>query len=122
MTNRLAHLPQPVKEALGYFEAFRRLGFPADDIYFALGPKGQAQTILRSQGLQFACDVGFLPKVYHTEKAAGALWAEASTLWNEAEDAETKAIWESSHARSNAIPFLVALHEKGFRFLDKDLN
>ncbi len=122
MSDRLKHLPQPVKEALGYFEAFRRLGFPADDIYFALGPKGQAQTILRSQGLQFACNVGFLPKRYHTEKASAALWTEAGTLWNEAEDAETEAIWEASHARNNAIPFMLALHEKGFNFLDKELN
>lgn len=51
-----------------------------------------------------------------------ALWTEASTLWNEAEDEETQAIWESCHVKRNAIPFIFALHEKGFNFLDKDLN
>lgn len=117
MPNRLDKYPQAVKEALGYFEAFRRLGYPPEDIYFAVsGPAGHAHSVLRSQGLQFICNTGILPAKYWTQEASAALWKEAAEMWNTVQNSERMSIWNFSHAKQNATGMLVALHEKGFRW------
>ena len=113
---KLDDFPQPVKEALAYHEAFRRLGFPADDIFFAVSPK-EAQVQLHSQGLQFACGVGLLPARYKTQAASTKLWAQACEVWNAADNKDIcESVWNFSHAKREIVGMLAAMTDKGFRW------
>ncbi len=114
---KLDEFPQAVKEALGYFEAFRRLGFPADDIFFTVYRSGTAQVQLHSQGLQFACGVGLLPARYKTQAASTKLWAEACEVWNAADNKDIcESVWNFSHAKREVVGMLAAMTDKGFKW------
>ena len=113
-------LPQAVKEALGYYEAFRRLEFPSDDIYFAVDATCLTQVHLITQGKTFRCDVGRIPARYKSKKAVGKLWKSVCEAWNSGKQQKTMdSIWNFSHAKLNAMGLLMTLGEKGIRWNPK---
>ena len=109
---KLSDFPPAVQEALGYHEALRKLGFSADNIFFAVDPSGRAQVHLKKEGRSFTIDVGFL---YGSQEVVRATWTHACEAWNkEASDQERDALWYKSHALAHAAPFVIALHARGF--------
>ena len=115
---KLDEFPQPVKEALAYHEAFRRLGFLSDDIFFVVYPNANAtQVQLHSQGLQFACGVGMLPARYKTQAASAKLWKQACEAGHTADNKDiSESIWNFSHAKREVVGMLVAMADKGFKW------
>jgi hypothetical protein len=76
---KYTEIPEPMRNALGTFEMLRRLGFESKDIYWDMQPDTMMQVVLRTQGKQFAIDVGFL----HMTKA------KFKTKWTAVMDALT---------------------------------
>lgn len=110
----LSDLHPTLKQALGFFEAFRRMGFTPDEIYAAygsLGQKGRVQIILKAQDRIFSCDAGL---VDYREDEFKKRWEEASHLWNNATQEETKIVWDASYARKNATQLIMAMSGRGF--------
>ena len=104
------------REALATFEAFRRLGFAADDIFFEplLDPTTKQKVYavaLHTQGKVFSVAVGLLDDGLPDRMAAAAAW------WNaqEPQNRFCERIWEGSHVRANAVDLLVVLHQRGFK-------
>lgn len=119
----LAALHPVLREALGFHEAFRRMGFIPDDIhvsYGKLGEQGRIQVVLLAQCRKFSCDAGV---VDFDEESFKDKWQEATRLWNEdaAED-ERKVLWDSCYAHRNATGLVSALTVRGFAFDVKNLN
>lgn len=111
---KLDDYPTAIKEGLAYHEAFRRLGFPPDDIYFATYASNHVQIQLKSDGKTFRVDLGMFPARFSQEEI-GQMWAKAVELWNTADSAEAMSIWNFSHAKNQAVGLLMRMQEKGFR-------
>lgn len=102
------------REALATFEAFRRLGFPADDIFFedVIDPQDQQRAMLcelRTQGKTFAVIVG------PSDDSTMARLDDAAAWWNSVDPASRlcERIWEGSAIRGHSVGFLMAIIAKG---------
>jgi len=108
---KLAQLHPALQEALAVHEAYRRLGFAAEDIYISQ-QNGNLFCILKTQGKDFVICVGALAECELEELTE--LWGAATYLWNEvAPEAERQALWENSCILHDATGFVMALTEKG---------
>ena len=112
----IVSLERAVCEALGFFEAFRKMGFPADDIYFQPGHgslRDELMVFLRAQGLQFAGSCG---QVAEQSPEVMSSLNEAITTWNDptTPDSWRQEIYENSLARRNSVSLVTALAAKGF--------
>ena len=121
LPTHLADIPDYYKEALAYHEAFRRLEFPAEQIYLSV-QESRDQPGLMTIGVElrlptrpektFLCSI-----VMGIRESAGrleSLWHRAVILWNTSKDQDARdAIWTNSHVRKNAVIFHHALLEKG---------
>lgn len=120
------------REALSIFEAFRRLGFRADDIYFqvgghidkpevvaspsgprTVGPGYQAIVVLMSQGLRFDAVVGFLDQEPATIEETWQALAQA-IMDGHVASADLDRLWAESEAFAHGIQLIFALLKKGF--------
>ena len=98
-------------------EAFRRLGFSADDIYVScnvLDPhtkKMNAGSILRTQGKEFSIYIAPVddPKAFLMKWVA---FAEAMPN-RQPDDKELADIWAKSAVRTRGIELIMALEAKG---------
>ena len=98
-------------EALCAHEAFRKLGFSPDDIYFRPRHDKLFVTVQRG-GKEFNFDVGPHQRTMH---ALIEEWKPAAKWWNEHPDREAlKAMYEQSNVRRNVVGLIAALHAKGF--------
>lgn len=106
-----------LREAVAYHEAFRKLGYSADDIFFATWPGGEAQVILRVGSFprgacEFSCDCG---NIGMSQEAARVAWEAACEAWNTTMTAEERAaLWDESTARREAVMLVFAMAAKGF--------
>lgn len=110
------------QECLACFEAFRKLGYKADDIYFMLsGDENayEAHMVLMAEDKKFVCDVG--PMGGSSEQINTA-WEEAVDWWNTTTEENRRAVWFQSHVFKNKLDFLMALHAKGFTPINNKLN
>ena len=96
---RLQDYPKPYRDALAYFEAFRRFGFSADEIFFGFGVVDLAPDIvhlqLQTQGKTFTVIVGELPGVKRSR--VEKVWRAITELMNtlEPHSAEWREhVWE----------------------------
>jgi len=119
---KLAEVHPVLKQALGFFETFRKMGFTPDEIFVAydrMGQAGRVQVVLKAQDKTFSCDAGL---VTFDGDRFKELWAEASEVWNgQASDEEREQLWNESWVRKNATNFILALAARGFNF-NKNLN
>ena len=89
---RLADYPKPYRDALAYFEAFRRFGFGADEIFFGFGvvdyQPDMVHLQLQTQGKTFTVVVGELPGARRAlvEKTWRSLAALMNSLPPESEE------------------------------------
>ena len=99
------------RECLAYYEAFRRLGFPPEDIFFFLR-QGMAYAMLRTQGKEFVCEVG---KMDCSPKEFLRKWGHVGAALNSGNipDKILSRIYEESFVRANAIAFMTGLTGKG---------
>lgn len=81
---RLADYPKPYRDALACFEAFRRCGFSADEIYFGFGPVDDQPDIvhmqLQTQGKTFTVTIAQL--LGQPYKRVVKTWRAISGLMN----------------------------------------
>lgn len=117
MTVVLDDLHPAYREALCFFEAFRRFGFASDDIYamFA-GTDGHVQlsVVLRTQGAECVAVAGFLPT---TIAAVRALWLTVAAALRDGElpaDGLDRA-WRASMACAEFWGMPMVLARKGIR-------
>ena len=111
-------LDADVSELLCVFEAFRRLGFRSDDIFFAHDDEGQIGIVLR-----WAHGKGFTVYVGETKLSHGAFrehWTAAADAWNTGSDDMLERLWERSKIREKCGPPVAALMKKGVRIPDPD--
>jgi hypothetical protein len=110
------------QECLGIFEAFRKLGYKSDDIYFVSAIGGDHITVyimLKAEGKEFTCVVG--PMEGSREEIEKG-WVHASNWWNTTTDSNRREVWLNSGVYKHKFDFLMALHAKGFTPADNKLN
>jgi hypothetical protein len=111
-----------LRECLALFEAFRKLGYKAEDIYFMLNTNNGCHTahmVLRAEGKEFVCDAG---SVKGTPDEIQEQWRRAGNWWNSTTEENREAVWRGSHVFKNKMDFLMALHTKGFKSSEKTLS
>jgi hypothetical protein len=113
---RLADVPKPYREALAAFEALRKCGFTADDIYFLVagpdeGPLDVA-VVLRAQGKELTVTCG---AVEDTVKNAYAIWRLMAERLSSGgyTQAELDQNWQASMVYRDKVGFATALMCKG---------
>lgn len=112
----------PLRECLAYHEAFRKLGFSSDDIYFMCEDKPSSGLyrriwmVLKSEEKEFICAAG---EVLGNPGDIRDEWCRVSEWWNETTDANRRTIWVNSHVFSTKFDFTMALIRKGFTLFDK---
>lgn len=100
-----------VAELLALHETFRRLGFPADELFVHIYSGGHVQFALKRNGEQFAVDVGRTENPEAVQKE----WTEATEWWNtKATNGEMQSIYHFSKTKLDQ-PFIVtALTKRKF--------
>jgi hypothetical protein len=103
-----------MRRFIGAFEAYRRLGFKADDIFFLVSESARfgvlsAFCLLKTQGKEFATECG---PVESQEKAAAEY---AALAMDKLPEADLERLWDESEPRQNATLFVLAIVDKGFR-------
>ncbi len=118
MSSALKDYPHYIKEGLAYHEAFRKLGFPSEEIYFAHtdGKDGQGialAIVLLAQNLRFTCTIH--TGLHEPLKQIQDRWSAATEAWNKADDDDLDEIWTASEVCRNKVAFIAAMQSKGFR-------
>lgn len=113
---KLHTLPEPVQQALGMYEMFRRLGFEPDDLYFASDPTGIGILVLRTQGLEFNAVSDCTDARLANKRKARRIWTQAVALWTSPQvpDAERLEIINRVLAKADSLGLILALRNKGF--------
>lgn len=106
-----ATLDRILNEAVAAHEAFRKLGFPSDDIFMCKDAANVLAVVLKSQGKEFILTVGEVDEPDHVWQAR---WTEKATWWNTAPDAEKLPVYAESAVRRNAELLVGCLLQKGF--------
>jgi hypothetical protein len=101
-----------IRECMGAFEAFRRLGFKSDDIFAAVDSSGHAYSLLRTQGKELVATVGHFDG--RSEEFVRG-WEEAAVATNKGEvsPADLQSIYEESFVLQNSVGLLLAIEKKG---------
>jgi hypothetical protein len=104
---------------IGGREAFRKLGFSADNLYCLTAWSAQHDRLacfvqLRAQGKEFNLEVGFVDD----EAAFGAEYKRVAAAVNSGAIslADQDRIWEESEVCQNKVGFLMAMTAKGFNW------
>ena len=121
----LSTYPHPIRVALATFEAFRRLGFVADDIYFAARMRSAGNPeehgigiLLRVRGREFGVYSGDLDL---PRDQAIVMWKAAAHRWATCSEAERQSVWQESGLAAMGVPMIVGLAQKGI-FIPKGTN
>lgn len=106
-----------LNEALAVHEAFRRLGFPADELFFAVYKDGLAVE-LRQGEREFVVRVA---KPLGVDSALlTAAWTTKVEWWNTIATEEQRAsIWQASQVANGGAVFVLGLAAKGFTFKEE---
>jgi hypothetical protein len=108
---RLADAPVPVRECLGAYEAFRRLGYLPEEIFFGIASDGVFMQ-LRHAGLKFTAAFEWpgMPDAAEVDR----LWRAGAIAWNGgATEAERQELWEGCRVRNNSADFVLAMADRG---------
>jgi len=83
----------PITELLAIHEAFRKLGYPPEELFVATYGGGQIQFVLQHQAKQFTIDIA----KDQDPKAIAEEWQKAVAWWNkEATEEDRQAIYMGS--------------------------
>lgn len=100
-----------VSELLALHETFRRLGFPAEELFVHAYQGGQIQFALMRNGEQFTIDIERVPDVAALQKE----WAEALEWWNtKATNGEMQHIYHFSKTKMDQPLIVTALQKRKF--------
>lgn len=106
---------EPYREALAAWEAYRRLGFEAEEITFVVQPYDTHNGILmqlNTQNKTFAYGCG---GVIDKPENIHGVWQHIGTIWNEKlTEKQRHKIYLESKVRKQAVQLLIALNQKGF--------
>lgn len=103
------------RQAIGCHEAFRKLGFPSEEIFVLYqGGDSTLFVTLESQGKKFNVAVG---RMVLTQGQFEKDWGEITTKINDGtvSQADLDAIWQDSMPAKDSTGFLLALYEKGIQ-------
>ncbi len=115
-----ANVQRANEECLAAYEALRRCGYLARDIYVMVAKDGRdaqgrlsAFVILKqSQAAELAINLGWFDNEEES-KEFYAGWAAQCTAWNETMSHDERArIYEKSFVRANAFNFIMMLEQK----------
>jgi hypothetical protein len=112
-TATLDGFPRWAREALGYHQLWRRLGFEPDEMH-VVSQGAQVAAVLMSQGLTFTALVGDGTGL--TRESFAAIWHEVVERVNagKADDAAVMAVLDASVAWRERATLLACMHAKGF--------
>ena len=100
-----------VIELLSLHEIFRRLGYPAEDLFVHMYTTGQVQFVLQQGDKQFTVNVS---QNSDPQKLSFA-WAEALEWWNSTgKSGDLDGVLSGSHAHQRGAEIAAALARKGF--------
>jgi hypothetical protein len=127
---KLSQIAPHFRETLGAYEAYRRLGYQPEVIFFMVLPTAAQSMppdtfdlfmVLQSQGKSFRClTAQGIPGPKHQLESD---WKLAAKAWNAGHESTRLKIWEASLFRKNAADFILTLHKYGFTaHLDRSLN
>lgn len=102
------------REALGTHEAFRKLGFPAEDIFVHLNPDRTMLVVLKTQNKDFTVTVGSFNKslTYPTWKMS---WNAVglAVIEGRVSEKDLERIWRSCYVYRQKVEFLMGISSKG---------
>ena len=132
---KLKDIHPTFQEALGIHEAFRKCGFPSDEIFVLLNPdvqyvnspgvdgSGSSDTfdkpgrremlvVLKTQGKEFRVTVGIVIMSYTTWEAA---WKSvcAAVMERRVNERDLDTIWQNCRAFRDTVSFVLAIRAKG---------
>lgn len=120
MTKRLQDYSEPVLKAWSYYEALRRLGFAADDIFAQAHQEPVAGVLMHmfavglyTQGNEFVVNCG----AFVTEEEAQAVcaeWGEFAGQLPDFSEPELIEVFKASEPWRTSAQFVLALRLKGF--------
>lgn len=115
---RLVEVHPIWREGLACFEALRRLGFVADDIYMSRHDDGRMMLVVESVGYALVVNLrgGGAGAGEFAKRPLGEVFAEwevAANLWNSATDAERSVLFEASMIREYCAELVVDFLAKG---------
>lgn len=118
MSDSVDAITPVLREALAAFEVWRKMGYPAEQIFFACDRDGYIAMILRPDKVTFTYACG---RTKMTREEATAAWAKAAEIWNTGLTGdERKHIYESSYIRKNVVGLLAGMTRKGLRVKKPD--
>lgn len=100
-----------VHEQLALWEALRKLGFSADDIYAAFYNGGELFTTLRVQGKEWNVSISAGRKVSDAEEYI-RLYTKKCEWWNTAPDAEKRVVFNKHMPVDKMVSVAMSLREK----------
>ena len=111
-------ISEAMRRFLGGFEAFRKMGFKADDIFCLVQPSARAHgavscfTYLKAQGKEFSLECGLV----EDEEAFSEEYTRVSTALNahEIPQEDLDRIWLESEPFQRLADFSAAVIAKGF--------
>lgn len=123
----LAELPRLFQEALCCYEAYRRLGIPAKDIFLVVTRVENASNpdlpsiVVKAQdcnGVEFLTRIGFaiLDSAVLTPEEIQTMWKTACDLFIYfADEADGVAMWGASEIRQRFVELAMAMKAQGMR-------
>ncbi len=111
----LSELTPYYRDALGIFEALRRLGFPSPHIHAAVGSSSDGRTmftlvlIVQEKEIAFGVEApGLTPEIM------AATWPVAAAAWNNAPMDEMQELWRAFQRTGQCEKIVYNLVVKGF--------
>lgn len=108
-----------LRKFIGSREAFRRLGFSADDLYFAISPSARLKGAiggfvkLLTQGKEFVLELG---PVEGNSDGLIAEYKRFCAAQDKVSQADMDRMWQESEPFQDKAGFVLALLAKGFVF------
>lgn len=106
---RLADAHPEIRRCLGAYEAYRKIGYRPEEIYFSTFADGVGM-VLRHAGLQHVCAWPW-PDM---PADVVARWEEAGNLWNGGStEQEKQDLWDEWLRRNDTVAFVMSLADAG---------
>lgn len=106
---------------LAFFEALRRLGFTADEIFVAFYNNGELFTLVRQDKIEFNISISLGEKI--DAEAYREIWNSEGERWNgPMSEAERDELYRKEFSVERLVELAFALKAKGMDLRAKELN
>lgn len=114
VTRIFDNYPPEFREACATHEFFRKLGYPAENLFIHLREDGMLMVVLRHGGKQFAVNINWTKL---TQEELETKWPELIIQINnhEVSQEELDAVWYNSYIFTNKVLAVAAMVSKGFK-------